>query len=107
MLKSVKLSYSTMIFHCHNNSSIVFIGSFSGCDWTVGSGYYQCCSDSNKCGVAEGNCKKDDDCLGNLLCGEQNCFDPFPDDYNCCYDPFVGKKTLESELMIRSFLLLV
>ena len=61
-----------------------FTDSFTGCD---GEGnYWSCCSSSNPCGVAEGDCDYDDDCLGHLLCGTDNCLSPFSSTADCCYD---------------------
>ena len=31
------------------------------------------CTSSNQCGVGEGDCDVDNDCLGDLLCGQSNC----------------------------------
>merc|ERR1711971_345151 len=60
--------------------------SFTGCD---GTGFYWgCCTSSNPCGVSEGHCFNDDDCLGHLLCGTDNCLSPFPSTAGCCYEPF-------------------
>ena len=78
-----------------NYNSLLILDSFSGCDWTGGSTYegkYDCCSSSHQCGVSEGDCDNDDECFGNLLCGSNNCFPPFPPSVDCCYDPFLGKK---------------
>ena len=81
-----------------------FTDSFTGCDgegnwldqdwWNVET--WGCCSSSNPCGVAEGDCDNDDDCQGHLLCGMNNCFFPFPydaglPDPGCCYEPFTSK----------------
>ena len=50
-----------------------------------------CCSDSEPCGLNNGDCDKDSHCQGELKCGHNNCgegrgFDPTDD---CC----VGKYT--------------
>ena len=74
-----------------------FLDSFTGCD---GTGTYsenvRCCSSSQPCGVSEGHCDNDDQCLGHLLCGTKNCFPPFSLYADCCYDPFPGKQRLHS-----------
>ena len=69
----------------------------SGCDWAnpeVFSDYYDyldnswdCCTSSNPCGVNEGHCSQDDQCFGDLSCGDSNCPSQFPSDASCCYDP--------------------
>ena len=79
-----------------------FTDSFTGCDgegnWLDCCGNIEtwgCCSSSNPCGVAEGDCDYDDDCQGHLLCGTDNCLSPFPSDAannpDCCYEPFLSK----------------
>ena len=67
-----------------------FTDSFTGCDGT--GSYMSCCTRSNPCGVAEGHCDNDDDCLGHLLCGTDNCPSPFPSYSSCCYEPFPGEQ---------------
>jgi len=50
-----------------------------------------CCSEENKCGVGEGDCDSDADCMEGLLCGTGNCpssRSAFWDaDDDCCYKP--------------------
>ena len=76
-----------------NSFIFLFTDSFNGCDgWTVSS--YHCCSNSNLCGVAEGDCDYDGECQGHLLCGTDNCLSPFPYGADCCYDPFPGKQRI-------------
>jgi len=36
---------------------------------------WTCCSSTNKCGLGEGDCDRDDDCKAGLKCGEDNCKD--------------------------------
>merc|ERR1712060_457133 len=43
-----------------------------------------CCTASKKCKEGQGNCKNDDECLGDLVCGENNCGQGFYDKANCC-----------------------
>ena len=49
----------------------------------------ECCTDLNKCEEGEGNCKTDEGCLGNLVCGNFNCDYSigFKNDYACCRKP--------------------
>ena len=58
-----------------------------GCD--DGTGGYDCCSASYKCGEGEGDCDNDNECLGNLLCGTDNCDQSlgFGPSYDCCIQP--------------------
>jgi len=32
-----------------------------------------CCTPTNRCGIFEGDCDDDEDCLGGLVCGSNNC----------------------------------
>jgi hypothetical protein len=73
--------------------------SFTGCDGTV-AGWGSCCLPEKPCDVSEGDCDKDDDCLGQLLCGTDNCFNPFPSEADCCYDPFQSKQRINLPLDI-------
>ena len=43
----------------------------SGCDASKNSG--SCCSFNYPCDVGEGDCDNDKDCLGDLVCGNNNC----------------------------------
>ena len=44
----------------------------------------ECCTAENQCDVSEGDCDEDDDCLGDLVCGTDNCLPEFPDTHDCC-----------------------
>ena len=81
-----------------SNISVFFLtDSFSGCDWTgTLDENWLCCSSSQPCGVSEGDCDNDDECLGHLLCATYNCFTPFSLYADCCYDPFPGKQRFYS-----------
>merc|ERR1712215_339102 len=50
-----------------------------------------CCTSSNPCGEGEGDCDKNHDCKGKLLCGINNCkrskYPTFSKSDDCCYDP--------------------
>ena len=60
------------------------LGSFTGCISKETNGTF-CCTISNPCGLHEGHCHHHtDSCIGNLLCGQNNCFDSLN---NCCFDP--------------------
>jgi len=47
-----------------------------------------CCSNSSPCGAGEGDCDNDDDCEGDLKCGEDNCnragYSSFDSTDDCC-----------------------
>lgn len=47
----------------------------------------KCCTEQNKCGVAQGHCASDNHCKGDLVCGNDNCnyYDSrFAPGTNCC-----------------------
>ena len=51
----------------------------------------ECCTKEHKCGIGEGDCDKDEECEGNLICGKNNCKSHFSYDADCCYEPKEGK----------------
>lgn len=60
--------------------------------------YYSCCALSFSCGLGQGNCGSDDQCLPGLVCGTKNCLSDFgwgSEEKNCCEpDPdFVACET--------------
>ena len=59
------------------------------CSWSGASTEekWSCCSISKKCGLNEGDCDSDNDCLGNLRCGLNNCVgSQFHPEADCCHD---------------------
>ena len=47
----------------------------------------ECCSVKNPCGKGEGDCDKNTECIGNLVCGTNNCGTKFPNSKaDCCTD---------------------
>ena len=42
-----------------------------------------CCSPSSPCGLREGDCDHDDECAGDLICGDNNCA-AGDSDMDCC-----------------------
>ena len=52
-----------------------------------------CCTSENKCEEWEGDCDNDKDCLGDLICGVQNCPTKYGYDWDlsddCCFKPDV------------------
>ena len=46
-----------------------------------------CCTDSNKCKVNQGDCDSDSNCEEGLKCGTSNCPAEYPNSYDCCYLP--------------------
>ena len=65
-----------------------FIESISGCDGKLpGRDGTECCSPTNRCDIGEGDCDSPNECLGNLVCGTNNCLPIFghsPSDFDCC-----------------------
>ena len=57
---------------------------------------WSCCTSSNPCGVDEGDCDKDSDCAGNLVCGTNNCKSSnsawSSSGFDCCTE---GKKIIQ------------
>ena len=49
--------------------------------------YRNCCSEINLCGINQGDCDSDDQCDGDLVCGNNNCPSPFPSNADCCKNP--------------------
>ena len=52
-----------------------------------------CCSASEPCGLYGGDCDSDDDCIGDLKCGSDNCIPFWPQAnsiYDCCV-PWIKK----------------
>ena len=63
-------------------------GGGKGCGILVrdlGSGNNDCCRPDKPCVEGEGDCDTDDDCLGELVCGKQNCL--WGDRDDCCRQP--------------------
>ena len=59
-------------------------------DCTGVSGTGSCCTSSYPCKLGGGDCDKDDDCEGSLVCGIDNCQDFNPaagSNYDCCIEP--------------------
>ena len=70
---------------------LLHIGYFTGCDWTIED--WDCCSNSSQCGINEGDCDSDIDCIGSLACGSHNCFlNDFLSTVDCCYNPNPSEK---------------
>ena len=45
----------------------------------------ECCSAQNPCGSGEGDCDENIECVGNLICGSDNCGSSFPNqNADCC-----------------------
>ena len=56
--------------------------------------FRECCSSSNQCDVNQGDCDSDNECKGNLVCGDNNCPSPFPSTADCCENPDQGNFTV-------------
>ena len=49
-----------------------------------------CCNLDNPCNIGQGDCDTDNDCLGNLVCGKQNCGTTFFWNSTDCCTTLVG-----------------
>ena len=55
------------------------------CDGGSKDEMHGCCSKKNPCSAGQGDCKNDEDCEGDLICGQDNCDDKFTwDNADCC-----------------------
>ena len=52
---------------------------------------WDCCNPHSQCGVGEGDCDSDDDCVGDLICGNSR------DDSNNCATTFANNSSLWME----------
>merc|ERR1719483_711710 len=43
-----------------------------------------CCTRKAPCGINQGDCDRDNQCSGNLVCGKNNCPVRFPSGADCC-----------------------
>ena len=50
-----------------------------------------CCNNLSPCDIGEGDCDTDDDCLGSLVCGKQNCGSGFFWNSTDCCTTLVGR----------------
>ena len=58
--------------------------------WDKYEGYHDaCCSDLEKCGIDEGDCNSDSECLGSLICLYNGCAasQGFDERASCCQQP--------------------
>ena len=44
----------------------------------------RCCSTNHQCGINEGSCDSNDDCIDSLVCGKDNCPPNYPTNAACC-----------------------
>ena len=77
------MDYSTVHHACtstyHNYSLYSYVTSKNhlGCQWTQ----------ENKCGLMEGPCIDDSNCLFDLICEANSCDGDFPNGTRCCTQP--------------------
>ena len=58
----------------------------------------ECCSVENPCGLGQGDCDKDDECSGDLVCGRDNCGVEYKSaTADCCQ--FRGNKNISRSYM--------
>ena len=60
-----------------------------------------CCNATHPCNIGQGDCDKDEDCLGNLVCGRQNCGPDFFWNSTDCCTTLVGMLSLLLNLLIN------
>ena len=62
-------------------------GSTTGGSSTPNLGEQGYCSTQNPCDINEGHCTADDQCMGDMMCGSDNCLPVlgFANGTNCCY----------------------
>lgn len=46
--------------------------------------FKECCSKDKPCGVGQGDCDHDDECVGDLKCGNNNCVGFPSPKADCC-----------------------
>jgi len=46
--------------------------------------WHHCCTSKKKCGMGDGDCDKDSDCIGSLVCGTDNCPKRWGKTKDCC-----------------------
>ena len=71
------------------------------CDWTGSSDdeTWSCCTVDKPCQENEGDCDNDNECAGNLVCGNNNCGGIFSSSADCC----IRKITFILFLQVFSF----
>jgi len=69
-----------------NNCEGEFFSADDDCCSDKCDGGDSCCTEEFPCGEDEGDCDKDSDCAGDLVCGKDNCpsGETFEDDDDCC-----------------------
>ena len=76
------ISYVSNFYFLHN-----FVGN-SKCNYETWTSYDSgCCTKDEPCGIGEGDCDRDEHCIGDLTCGDNNCYKDggFPTRADCCY----------------------
>merc|ERR1712223_207645 len=68
-----------------NNCKGDFFKEDDNCCTDVCDGKKDCCTEESPCGLGKGDCDKDADCLGDLVCGKNNCDGPsYGQGDDCC-----------------------
>ena len=57
-----------LIFQC-----LIYLFLTGDCNGGMFSELTNCCNATHPCNIGQGDCDSDEDCLGNLVCGRQNC----------------------------------
>ena len=65
----------------------------------------ECCSVEQPCGLGQGDCDKDDECSGDLVCGRDNCGVEYKSPTaDCCQ--FRGKTKIDLKLHLCTYKIL-
>ena len=67
---------------------------------SIGDDVFDCCSIDNPCDVLQGDCDSDSDCIGNLICGNDNCPSTFKSSADCCAGNFTIGLSFSCERII-------
>ena len=91
---------------CGNQMHVVFSSDYA----VAKAGYYakihvhvdEGCTSSCPCGVDEGHCESNSQCLSGLACGYDNCKPElgYGNGTNCCYDPCLSLVDMESGVFV-------
>ena len=94
---SKTVSFSRLLEPFHLIAAVVkaLLSNYSADVVCNGTGdFWTCCTTERPCPLNEGDCNYDEDCFGNLKCGDNNCPSHFVSNVDCCFDPMPSKQYL-------------